>query len=87
MKHQGKNKDNPVGYCIGKSTRLYPKRMTKPPWDNFDNNWDDEYNRLRSTIYPSIRAAERAAHKAKKYNPVGFDVHPIYNPIKIVEGK
>ena len=79
------NDDSPIGYCIGKSTRLYPKRMTSPPWDTLDNNWSDEYNHLRSTIYPSKQEAEKAARKAQKYNPVGFDVHPIYNPFIFAE--
>lgn len=77
-----KQRDEIVGYVIGKKSRLYPKRMTSAPWDREPR---DEYERLRAAIYSTEAKAQRAAQKATKFNPVGFDVYPIYNPITIVD--
>lgn len=74
-----------VGYVLGKKTRSYHKRMTSAPWDSVANNWPDEYNRLRRKIYTSEKSAQKGARKATMFNPVGFDVYPIYNPIRIID--
>ena len=80
-----KERQEIVGYIIHKSSRYRGKRPTSPSWEWVDGDqYPEEYQILRSTVYPTARQARKAAIEAKKYNPVGFSVCPMYNPITIV---